>query len=801
MSCKHAKPRSQRGAAAVMVLSVILLLTVLGIVALLAAMSNVKMGARYARWSEEYYALDALAEERVESYEKSLARAERLAQTYLQNSFYITAALPTVDAVNDEPNVQELKGALPAQVQSILFARWDLSVESIDIRDKDAYNSALKKYMEESFQILYYYFASKSLPDTYTEADLTARGLRYKDTVTRTGLDYRELDTMSFDPDDDWERLIPAATEDARISLRIAVEELPAEAGDKIRKLIARLDVVRPEYVVGTKQKSVPYQGNPIWTYALAADEGIAFTGGGAAQVYGDLFSAASDQPAVIPEGVLNSGIRTTGADVEVYGNVYSRGDLHVTGNGGSISVFPYSATVPVHKYNMFGESTLCFDSNAVTMSFSQYTESGVTGIPPEVRPIPLVYNDHTGGNVYSNNLSVESNVLNGSISVSGLAMTQDDVQMDGKKSEIVINGNYIGINSAAVGGNPNASSSVINNQPVGDDASAIELLGNFIIPGTAFIKFDGNVYYQTAESASGKNPDIFLAYSDPYEGSVAFAYDSYTLTEGGLTDTYGLVSGVAPVTNPSDKGFFQTRNQSLLDALIGFFSTGNLKSGVRVNNDVEGYMLGAVIAENSSGNSVIYSKNNDDALKYMVNRTAYNTMSGALSDIFDVKTRHLGAGGGWTIESLVQKGGVTDSSPSTMLSIPAGATDNEFYYFSGDVTLSLQNAASRFNGILYCDGNVTLQGAGQIRGSIISGGSITVDCSGGITIYNDENVIEGLLANEQKIRNFFSPAGLNLASPAFYISDPAAVAEGSGARSSTFSKRMKVVSWVQSGN
>jgi len=80
------KINSEKGNAAVITLSVILVLTALGTVSLLASALNVRMSGKTLSWSEEYYTLDTMAEKLVQKIEEEvLIPAEKDARTYVMN--------------------------------------------------------------------------------------------------------------------------------------------------------------------------------------------------------------------------------------------------------------------------------------------------------------------------------------------------------------------------------------------------------------------------------------------------------------------------------------------------------------------------------------------------------------------------------------------------------------------------------------------------------------------------------------------------------------------------------------------
>ena len=80
------KLHSEKGTAAIITLSVIIVLTALGTVALLASAMNVRMSGRTISWSKDYYILDTMAEKYVSRIDDEvLIPAEKDARTYVMN--------------------------------------------------------------------------------------------------------------------------------------------------------------------------------------------------------------------------------------------------------------------------------------------------------------------------------------------------------------------------------------------------------------------------------------------------------------------------------------------------------------------------------------------------------------------------------------------------------------------------------------------------------------------------------------------------------------------------------------------
>lgn len=125
-------------------------------------------------------------------------------------------------------------------------------------------------------------------------------------------------------------------------------------------------------------------------------------------------------------------------------------------------------------------------------------------------------------GDVCADNIRITSNSNNANIYVEGNAFTSDDLELNGSKSKIEINGGYYGVSdgSSAEGNKPdNSSSIIINSEDLGSGQVNSQLIINeeIIILGSSYIKAykrvgDELIPYQTGESLSMKGK--YIAYT-----------------------------------------------------------------------------------------------------------------------------------------------------------------------------------------------------------------------------------------------------------------------------------------------
>jgi hypothetical protein len=379
---------------------------------------------------------------------------------------------------------------------------------------------------------------------------------------------------------------------------------------------------------------------------------------------------------------------------------------------------------------------------------------------------IPFFYRDHLGGNVYCNCLKIEENVRGASIVIdngpadrgdngklTGVVWTFDDVENKGVDSRISIGGNLIGISSDAAFNDHTSSSAVINHN---FENSSIELNGAVIVPGVAFMQFDGvndimeeHTFFETAESISASNNRILNAYMEKpsHDPGVLYYYDRYVLdTERGNSDFF-LVFYDATI----DK----TRH------LINRLSGKAPETGIITGESMVGYTRGAAIAKDRKGNVIMFGPPGFGEIdgyreieNYADNYLAYSEIKDSLKAAFKLKTESLGVSGR-KHSDFVKPSAALDSSGK-----PYPNLDGAITFFLGDGIYEIEGDTS---GIVYCaarmDGvlpKLTLRGDGVFRGTIISEGDIVVE--GSPTIRFDEKLLSGILLRYPEIREFFSP-------------------------------------------
>ena len=748
--------KQEDGVALIMVLTIIFILSTLGGIALLTTMSNIRMAEKYTTWTSEYYSLDEKAEKRLENLDAALCLAESYASAYLQDEYFQSANV-ILDITGNEQT------ELSKQKQDYIYDRWvnevytpSLLIDELGIEQQNetVYNNLFKRFQDDLFRRLYYYYACQLVLQEIEAGMVNSMEI----SPAMTGY-IGMFDNYSEDRD----------------GLKVILDVVDGkEAYNK--HISVTLSIQAPRIETETKMEEVPFKGNPIWTNAMTAKGNLVFEGSeNRVQIIGDIYAQDASEfypllnDYIILEGNQN-GIRSAGAAITISGNVYSRGDFHITADGGKLDVRRYpDEMMTVYKRNVYGNS-LFFDTSTMPAMIQRYTQ--FENARWERDFIPFFYRDYRGGNVYCNNLSIEEDVSNAAIRIEnggygestllsggtagalpGVVWTMDDVQNDGIHSSILIQGNLVGISSEALFEDHTTSSAVINTNY---QSSKIELAGDAVVPGTAFRRFDGvndqvdeNTYFETAESISATNNDILRVYSEQpkYKAEAPYFFDRYFLhTEKGRADIF-LINCLML----HDKVGHLIRNLS-----------GKIpETGIIMKENFAGYTRGAVIAEDEDGNRRVYgmpgfaeTENYREILHYTQNQLAYSEIRDSLKTAFLSKTEKFGTANA-SFRDLVNKEVLYDIHGDLK-----DLSKSRFFFFVGDSEMEI---SEKMDGIIYCaadaDGELptlTLSGNGHFRGTIISEGDIKV--VGSPTIEYHEKTIADQLLNHQIVKDFFQP-------------------------------------------
>lgn len=829
------KLQSEKGNAAVITMSVILVLTALGTVSLLASAMNVRMGGRTLSWSEEYYTLDTMAEKLVQKIEEEvLIPAEEDARKYVMNRLdrvgpadlggyfsngnyapshaaqeffnkYYTEIWTYVDGaerheytvLDYEQCITSEDGKFMGKTIHEISRNYDESIGSnAEERAANAYRKDLIEYTRELFERIYFHLVARRLeymhsndPDFRLGNERIVIGHRNRSEENydnRIEIDadrctYRFTSIADVPADevrDAWDTIEPKKGD---ITLYI----LARDGSVANREVRVKLEVLLPDYDIIEKTIYTPVYGNPVWANALTVRGSISFgksAGAHTIRIMGDVYASGPDGISVYDDTTVN-----------IYGNVYTAGNLQATGTGGKLRVWT-SATRPEEASVQYTYKKLIYtdDYEAETILrreglsneelgridrsagefLHQYhmlyrLDPAYTANQEGVPNIPFIFKDYVDqGNVYCDSLQVSEGVNGASLEVDGNLWTMDDIQMDGEQSTIrigwtkeeddktVTDSSYIGLSDESSEDDPNTSSSVINNFPftaAGLRNSVIRLNSNFVVPGVAFYNFfdspdpagRSDKYYKSVESITSRtqNPVALInAYMDP-AGSIYYNQDA---------DEFALMG-----VNVDDQR----------EAVILFIKDleGGVYTNIRTNlTEPAGYVAGVALVEKETGgapgSATVYTHEPEETYSEALANASENwlayrelTNSEKLFRLHMAKTKMLGRYverydpdvGPIRFDSLVHEGmlGTMDRS--------------EIIYLDGTPGKDRLTLSGTMEGIVYCTGNLTITGSGDFRGAIICKGDVAVE--GDVTIRYDEDVIRRKLKNSARLREFFS--------------------------------------------
>lgn len=698
-----------KGSAMMLVLCSMMILIAVSSIVIMLSTANITMSKQYSNWSEQYYRLDYVAEDQLSDLDKTvLIPAENLSRYYLQNSYYqyeTVSDFPSgVDSQTMPQQVRQMFLSFPS-LQQIIHDKWN---ELCTLEEKSEYEQQMQAFLPDLFHLLYY---------AYIEENSSSI-----DHKTKEYPEYNIRSTLSFKTKD-WFPSAASFDEMCR-HLNGIFPQVSIKATELVTETPKILDAVialhPPSFKAVEQNKYYAVKANPLYANALSVQGSITFQGNGIISVLGDIISSnvtKSGSTLGLDEG-NTAGIQALdGVHVNILGNVYSGGDLHLWGDNSSLTVSPYpspsfSSSLALKSNLLYSPNNKYFFDFAVASDAASYTEEAA-----QQKFIPYIYMDNSGGNVYCNNLAIEEKVENGTITVSGNVWTQDDIQNDGINSKISVGKNYIGMRSDANEANqdPNGSSAIINNGYM--YGSSIAIGGDFIIPGTAFFQFANHQYYQTAESGTARAGEYFALYlKDGLDEGTTRQFRTYP--GWNQDETYDLYDKESPASTT----VLMDRIDRFQSGLIRLKENQpeEIKSGITVGADKQNYTLGIV---NNEG-TVLYKPYSNDFVHYKT----VSGPNGILERVFQSKTQYYGTNG-FAFSDLIDD------------SVDRSDASHGFYYYSGNETVDVSSISS---GLLYCNGNLTLTGNGTFQGSIICAGNLTVHS--GVKIQYNESVIREVL-------------------------------------------------------
>lgn len=469
--CLYEKLNNQKGAAAVITLSVILMLTALGTIALVVSTMSVTMSGKTVKWSDEYYSMDSMAENYIHQIDEVIANAEKDARIYVQNrldriepttpdklqiymnskSLSFTGSYDydmnsmTSNLIDDDvqrffneyykydwvDGITELTlndyhaYKLTGDLDTISPSYAAAIVTGSTISTENAFELDYNNYISQLFDRVYYHFLSIRLLD-YTEGydTITGGGVTMptsQNVVLKGGsaayghrepdADYRctsRYTSISYIDEFNMISAWDSTINPSLVGHSIGLYiRIQGGTAQDPKQVRVDVDVTLPDYQTVTKYVHTPLYGNPLLTNALTAQGSISFDAGTAAD--GTDVEIYGD---VYASGNNGISIRDN-ADIKIRGNVYTPGDLKVVGSNGKLTV----DTVLTNgtrllsydfKNKTYGNSYL-YD-NGINNSIWTNDHIAISQYAPggSLDQIPLIFHDDVDqGNVYCNSLFI----------------------------------------------------------------------------------------------------------------------------------------------------------------------------------------------------------------------------------------------------------------------------------------------------------------------------------------------------------------------------------------------------------
>ncbi len=391
--CLYEKLNDQKGAAAIITLSVILVLTALGTIALVVSTMSVRMSGKTVTWSDEYYSMDSMAEKYIHQIDAVIADAEKDARKYVQHrldrinptspnalevymeskslsfedNYDYDMNISTNKLINDD--VQEffykyyeydwVSGGSELTLDDYQMHKLDGDLDTISksfandnlLTTESAFKLDLNNYMSQLFDRVYYHMLSVRLLD-YTEGNDTLTGpgvpmYTTQNVVLKGGSatygnkesneEYRctyRYTNISYSNESsmvaDWDTNKNPSEDGNNIGLYIRIQGGTVQDPKQVR---VDVDVTLPDFQTVTKYVHTPIYGNPLLTNALSAYGSVTFEDG---------TDADPTNVKIIGDvySSSESGISINeNANINIRGNVYTPGDLKVIGDKGRLTV------------------------------------------------------------------------------------------------------------------------------------------------------------------------------------------------------------------------------------------------------------------------------------------------------------------------------------------------------------------------------------------------------------------------------------------------------------------------------
>lgn len=424
---------------------------------------------------------------------------------------------------------------------------------------------------------------------------------------------------------------------------------------------------------------------NVLWTKALIADKNIVVTGNNVT-IHGDIYAYGD-----ITKDIKERGILVGANNLTVHGNVATGGYLQTSKNNSNITV--------------------------------------------------------KKGNVYCNSLVIPQGKSNCNIKIEkGNVNTYDDIELNGEKSKINIDGNYYGFSYGSKG-HDESSSIIINSEDIGKtNGSSITITGNGeskkyygngqddgkgnFIAGTVYIDLDNDVDYQTGESISVKGN--YIGYSKKLEGQSVRLSDGKDYYEKDINFQYISPLYLMNKINGSNRPIYEQRGKYLKAIYDKDNSILNLgEDGINIKNIK--YSLGDYIKNEKTGSELESGIFDISHINYFdINLKEYeyhiNTMADPQIDNYSDSDSKLDIEYWYDFDDIneVNKDEIfySNKNPDKKLSIIGPGANNPDK--SGDYA-QIKNSDGKSRGIIVTKGDVYIYGKIDFKGIIVTDGNIYI--------------------------------------------------------------------------
>ena len=814
------KLHSEKGTAAIITLSVILVLTALGTVSLLASAMNVRMSGRIISWSEDYYTLDTKAEGYVHKIDEMvLIPAEEDARHYVINrldrakpedlvglfhddsltppgdpyQMYISYAQDYFNKYYLETWTYEAGGdkheyTVHDYEQAIVDGTFNgKTIEEIsrnyvddgspaEDRAARAYTGDLLQYTEELFDRVYFHMVAKRLEylhmhdDDFSnaKANIVIKSIAYdenygsRENTERNRCTYRFSNIRDESPtrtiSETWERIKP---ESGDITIYIRAWD-PTNIRDKL--VHVAVEVIRPAYETIEKTIYTPVYGNPIWANALTVRGGIKIGEEAPAKavIKGDVYaSGASGEPYESGLTVFNN---TT---VDIYGNVYTAGNVQAVsireGNGGTLRVHTSETGSSGVSYNykkaIYGNEYLHENHYAYDIDIEYTADQGAGA-----GSIPFVFKDSVDqGNVYCESLEVAEGVEGATLQVDGNLWTMDDIQMDGQRSLIRVG------TTETSGGEVRARYSYIGLNPFSDENDpnkSSSVINNFPFFG------DGTPNSSIILNSNFLVPGVAFYHFYDSDGNNKFyksieSATARTMNPTSIINAYVDTAGAGGYFNLEGDEFrlIPEENDPQRNALTQFVNDiDGVYTNVRSNlTNPAGYVAGVALIEKASGaKATVYTHNPGMDTPGAVSLDGSNNNQIAFSKVtFENKIFRLHTAKtkmlGKYVGTYDPDAAPIDFGDLVQRDMLLSMGLSDIVSIPSGGTLNINPGSGGVtSGIVYCAGDMTIRG----DGTEFKGAIICegdVTIEGDVRITYDEDVIRRKLRYSEKLRTFFS--------------------------------------------